>query len=270
VLEEGGVPCYPFPERAVRALAGMATLAERGRARRDRPAAPHASRRTRGWAFTGRRKLGLLDAAPVLEAYDIRCVRSLVASTPAEARRVAEDIGFPVALKIVAPSISHKTDVGGVRLGLRSADAVAEAMTSMTAHVAAVRPGTRIDGVLVQAMAPEAGHELLLGMVRDAQFGPLVTIGWGGIYVEVLADIATRLAPVDPAEALTMIGELRMAPALRGSRGQPPVDLEGLAAIITRFSELVSGAEELQELEINPLIVGPRGAVAVDVRGVVG
>jgi acetyltransferase len=270
VLEEGGVPCYPFPERAVRALAGMAALAERRRARVERPPTDVAPRRARSWALAGRRKLGLLDAAPVLEAYDIRCVRSLVATTPAEAGRAAEEIGFPVALKILAPSITHKTDVGGVRLGLRSAAAVAEAMTSMTAQVGALRPGARIDGVLVQAMADEHGHELLLGMVRDPQFGPLVTIGWGGIYVEVLADISTRLAPVDPVEALAMIGELRMAPALRGARGQPPVDLDALARTIARFSELVSAADELQELEINPLIVGPRGAVAVDVRGVVG
>ena len=112
----------------------------------------------------------------------------------------------------------------------------------------------------------EEGHELLLGMVRDAQFGPLVVVGFGGIYVEVLADTAARLAPFDAAEAREMLDELRMAPALRGARGRAPVDMEALADTVSRFSTLAATAPELAEIEVNPLIVGARRVIAVDVR----
>lgn len=273
VLDEGGVPSYPFPEHAVRTLAGMATLAERREARREAMAAsPPPLAAIEGWPSglgQGRRLIGLLQAAPVLEAYGIRCVRSTIASTPGEAVGAAERIGFPVALKIVSPAISHKTDVGGVSLGLRSGAEVAEAMSAMIARVTAARPDARIEGVLVQEMAPSDGHELLLGMVRDPQFGPLVMVGFGGIYVEVLNDTATRLAPIGAGDAAAMVGELRMAPALKGARGRPAADLVALADTIARFSQLVTAFDAVQEFEINPLVVGAHGVLAVDVRGVI-
>jgi acetyltransferase len=137
----------------------------------------------------------------------------------------------------------------------------------MLAHVARARPQARLDGVLVQAMAGGDGVELLLGMVRDPQFGPLVMVGFGGIFVEILGDIATRLAPIDPAEAHAMLTELRMAPVLRGFRGRPPADLDALADTVSRFSHLVSEVSDLQELEINPLLAAPADARALDVRG---
>jgi len=137
----------------------------------------------------------------------------------------------------------------------------------MLAGVARARPQARLDGVLVQAMAGGDTIELLLGMVRDPQIGPLVMVGFGGIFVEILGDTATRLAPVDRTEARAMLSELRMAPALQGFRGRPAVDLDALADTISRFSQLVGEVPDLQELEINPLLAAPDGARALDLRG---
>jgi acetyltransferase len=171
-----------------------------------------------------------------------------------------------VALKVRSAQISHKSDVGGVCLGLFDAPAVTRAAREMLEQVAAARPDAALDGFLVQAMAP-AGKELLLGGVRDPQFGPLVVVGWGGTYVEVLADTAARLAPVARDQALAMLDELRLAPLLHGVRGEAAVDLPTLATVISTFSRLLIDVPELQEVEINPLMAGPGGVLAVDARG---
>ncbi len=269
VLEEAGIPCYAFPETAVKALAGMARLAAR-RARLDvPPARPVDPARSRAWLAglgpVAGRQLGTPELAPLLDAYSIPRLAARVAASAADAAAVAEAVGFPVALKIVSPDITHKTEVGGVALGLRDARAVREAAESMLRRVAIERPAAAIRGVLVEAMAA-AGKELLLGGVRDEQFGPLVMVGFGGIYVEVFSDTTARLAPVSSAEAMVMLDELKMAPLLRGTRGEPPVDREALAALVSRFSQLLVDLPELAEIEINPLTVGPSGAVAVDAR----
>lgn len=268
-LEEAGIPSYPFPERAVAALGGMTLV---GEARRERPAeAPamvssdvarrhlHALREARS------ERLGLLDLQPVLAAYGIRVAQARLATTAEDAASAAAQIGFPVALKIVSPDITHKTDVGGVRLGLASAAEVAEAARVMLERARREHPQARIAGVLLQPMVPR-GKELLLGVVRDPQFGPMVVVGFGGIYVEVLNDTAARLAPVTPAEAREMLEELRMAPVLRGIRGEPPVDLPALADTISRFSSLAVDLPDLVEVELNPLMASPEGAIAVDAR----
>jgi acetyltransferase len=269
VLEDAGVPCYPFPERAVRALAHAAALAGRRHAS-VAPAAEAVDGARRSAALDAARAagtLGLLEGGPLLEAYGIEVVPARLARTPAEAAEVARTLGPPVAIKIVSPDITHKTDVGGVVLGLATPEDVAAAAEAMLAGVARARPRARLDGVLVQSMAGGDATELLLGMVRDPQFGPLVVVGFGGIFVEVLGDIATRLAPVDPAEARAMLAELRMAPALGDFRGRPAADLDALADTVSRFSRLVSDVPEVLELEINPLLAAARGARALDVRG---
>jgi len=145
------------------------------------------------------------------------------------------------------------------------AAAVREAAVAMLARIRQERPAATVGGFLVQPMAPP-GKELLLGLVRDVQFGPVIVVGFGGIYVEILKDTAARLAPLGLAEALAMLDELRMAPALRGARGELPVDLAALAHVIVRFSRLAADVPELAEMELNPLIAGPAGAVAVDAR----
>ena len=268
-LEDGGIPCYAFPESAVRTLAGMALLAERRERLEEPPPAPGPSAEARAQLTRLREEvgtqLGMLELAPLLERYGISCVRGQPAETPEAAATAAERLGGAVALKLLSPDLTHKSEVGGVRLSLRSPDEVAEAARAMLERVRRERPGARIRGVLVQPMVP-LGKELLLGMVRDPQFGPLVMVGFGGIYVEVLRDTATRLAPISPSEALRMLEELRMAPLLRGVRGEPPVDREALARSISRFSLLAAELDELAELEVNPLVAGPAGVIAVDAR----
>jgi acetyl coenzyme A synthetase (ADP forming)-like protein len=269
VLEEAGLPCYPFPEPAVTAIAGMALVAERARADRvDLPASvtpPAALADLDRLRAAGVKGLGLPELMPLLIAYGIPVLAPRLAGTADEAAAAAEALGCPVALKIVSPDISHKTDVGGVALGLTSPAEVGPAATAMLARVGQHRPNATIQGFLVQPMAP-SGKELLLGTLRDPQFGPLVVVGFGGIYVEVLRDMAVRLAPLSPAEALRMLDELRMAPLLRGVRGQPPVDQAALAETIVRFGQLAADCPELSELELNPLVAYATGVVAVDAR----
>jgi acetyltransferase len=137
----------------------------------------------------------------------------------------------------------------------------------MLAAVRDTRPGARIVGLLVQRMGPAGALEMLLGAVRDGQFGATVTVGLGGIWVEVVRDTATRLAPLSPAEAQAMLGELRMAPALRGARGRPPVDLPTLAETVCRFAQIAVDLPEIVELEVNPLLVAADATLALDIRG---
>jgi acetyl coenzyme A synthetase (ADP forming)-like protein len=267
-LEDAGIPCYPFPERAVAALAGMMTVAEARRAPRAVPSRP-----TPSGVWAGRdavrsgpdTQLGLLELTPLLQTYGLRVAPGRLVKDQQEAVAAAQAVGFPVALKLVSPDIVHKTDVGGVSLGLGSAESVKTAMDVMLARVHEQRPEARVRGMLVQPMVPR-GHELLLGAVSDVQFGRMVVVGFGGVYVEVLGDIAARLAPVTVDEARAMLAELKMAPVLRGVRGAEPVDLDALAQMISRFSTMAADVPELAELEINPLMVDAKGAVAVDAR----
>ena len=269
ILEEAALPCYPFPEPAVAALAGMALVAE-GR-RTDAWTGPAAAPPTSvvaemtRLAAAGVERLGLAELSPILAAYRIPVLTPRLAESSEAAAAIARNLGQPVALKIASPQISHKTDVGGVVLGLSSPTEVLAAADAMLARVRSRRPDATIQGILVQPMAP-AGKELLLGAVHDAQFGPLVMVGFGGIYVEVLRDTATRLAPVSPAEALRMLDELKMAALLHGVRGEPAVDLQTLAETISRFGQLIVDCPDLAEVELNPLVVTPTGVVAIDAR----
>jgi acetyltransferase len=268
-LEEGGLPCYPFPEPAVGTLAGMALVAERQRRRPDAPPAgpppAEAVRHLAGLRRAGVSRPGWLELAPLLAAYGIPAAAAELAATPAAVRAAAGRLGGPVVLKVVSPDIAHKTDVGGVVLGLATPEAAEAAAGELLRRVRAARPDAAVQGVLVQQTAPP-GPELLLGVVRDPQFGPLVVVGFGGIYVEVLRDTAMRLAPVGADEARAMLDELRMAPVLRGVRGQAPVDRDALAETIVRFARLASDWPELTEIEVNPLIATAGGVVAVDAR----
>jgi acetyltransferase len=187
--------------------------------------------------------------------------------TASEAARIAQDIGLPVALKIASPDISHKSDVGGVEVGLRTASAVRAAFKRVSENARCAKPSARIEGVTVQAMA-RPGREVIVGAVRDPQFGPLVMFGSGGVYVELLKDVSFRLAPVARSEAEAMIEETLAGKLLAGLRGQPPADKSAVADVIVAVSELVAADQHITELDINPLMVYDegQGAVAVDVR----
>ena len=205
------------------------------------------------------------ELAPVLAACGISVAAPITVETEAAAGDAASHMGFPVALKIVSPEISHKTELGGVRLGLATPAEVVDAARSMRERVGRARPDARITGFALQPMVAP-GIEMLLGSVRDPQFGPLVMVGFGGIYVEIFRDTATRLAPVDATEARAMLDELRLAALLHGARGHPAVDLLSLVDTIARFSRLVVDEPALTELEINPLVVSASGVIAVDAR----
>jgi acetyl coenzyme A synthetase (ADP forming)-like protein len=269
ILEEAGLPAFPFPEPAVAAIAGMALVADR--ARRDTPApawapAPPAARPALDTLrAAGSARLGLPELTPLLTAYRLPLLAARIAGSADEAAAAAGQLGCPVALKIVSGDISHKTDVGGVQLGLASPAEVARAATAMAARVRARRPDAAIQGFLVQPMAPP-GKELLVGALRDAQFGPLVMVGFGGIYVEVLRDTATRLAPVSLEEAAGMLDELRLGVLLRGVRGEPPVDRAAVAETICRVARLAADCADVVELDLNPLVATPAGVVVVDAR----
>jgi acetyltransferase len=270
-LEEQGIPCYAFPERAVRTLATMARLAER---RLTPPPEPESAidaaalAHVETLAGAGRTRLGLLEAAPLLAAAGIPLHDARLARTPDDVARAAASLGGPVALKIVSAQISHKTDVGGVALALDSPEAARAAAVAMHARVTAARPDAVVEGFLVQRMAAPGGVEMLLGAVRDPQFGPVVMVGVGGIHVEILDDTATRLAPIDRHEARRMLDELRLAPVLAGARGRPPVDVAAVADAIVRLGALMQALPRLAELELNPLIATAHGVMGLDARGV--
>jgi succinyl-CoA synthetase beta subunit len=197
-----------------------------------------------------------LEGFALLADYGVRTVDVQGATSPDGAIAVAEEIGWPVAVKTAAPGVHHKTDVGGVALGLTDADAVRAAYDDMASRLG--------PDVVVAAMAPP-GIELALGIVRDPQFGPLVLVAGGGVLVEVMHDRRLRVPPLDEARGLAMIDALRARPLLDGIRGAPPADVGSAARAIARLSVLAADLGDLLDaLDVNPVIVTPEGCVAVD------
>jgi acyl-CoA synthetase (NDP forming) len=204
------------------------------------------------------------DSKSILTAYGIAVPQDVLAQTPQAAAEAAARMGFPVVVKIASPDIPHKTEVQGIRLNLRSTAEVSAAAAEIDAAARRARPAARINGVSVQTMVP-AGHELVMGLRIDRQFGPLVMVGSGGILVELLADAVTALAPVSRDQATRMIRRLRSYELLRGYRGRPACDFAAAIDVLCRLSELASDlAEDLTEADINPVIVSLEGAVAAD------
>jgi len=272
VLRDGGIPQFPSPERAARVLESMAEYTEwrRKPPRVFRRFAVHRTRVEK--VIRQHRRQGLVligeeDAKDILEAYGFVVPRGILARSVEEAISAAEKLGYPSVLKIASPDITHKSDVGGVRVGLEDADAVADAFELMTLRIKRKMPEARIEGATVQEMK-SGGREVIVGMTRDPQFGPLIMFGLGGIYVEVLKDVTFELAPVTEEEALEMIRRTRTYPLLRGVRGEEGVDTETIAEAIQRVSQLAIDFPEIVELDINPLKVNPAGheAIAVDAR----
>ncbi len=269
-LEEAGIPHYPFPEAIARTLAAMARYVswiERPRTGYhtfDDVDLPRARKIIAG-AEPG--FLSESAALGLLESYRLPLLPWAVATTASEAAERALAIGLPVALKILSPQIIHKVDVGGVRLHLGTAAEVAAAYEAMMVSIRKHHPDAALDGVLVQAMARK-GHEVILGISHDAQFGPVLMFGLGGIYVEVLKDVTFRLAPVRELGARRMVEETRTAAILQGVRGEPPSDLEAIVECLLRLSQLAVDCPEVAELDINPLFVyaAGQGAAVADAR----
>jgi acyl-CoA synthetase (NDP forming) len=217
------------------------------------------------------RDLLISEAIQVLDCYGIATAHSVIAKTVEEAQAAAEAIGYPVAMKIVAEQISHKSDVGGVQLNLRNAPMVAEAFEEMMKSIHQAYPDAELDGVLVQPMA-SGGRELILGGRHDPQFGPVVLAGLGGIFVEIFEESQVRVAPLSKQIAQEMLENLRGYQILAGARGHKAVDIEAVVETLLRLSQLLVDFPEIEELDINPLRVFPagEGCSALDARIILG
>jgi len=213
----------------------------------------------------GRQALTPTEARAVCEEYGIAVPGDALATSPAEAAQAASAMGFPVVLKIVSPQILHKTEVGGVRVGLTSAEDVEQAYTEIVQRARAAVPDAEISGVQVQQQV-EGGQEVIVGSVTDPSFGKLVAFGLGGVLVEVLRDVTFRLAPLADGDAQSMLESIKGGQLLEGFRGAEPSDTKALVSTIEAVSRLVTDVPEIDELDLNPVLARPDGAVALDVR----
>ena len=206
------------------------------------------------------------EAKKLLSKYGIPVTQGQIAESSDEALAIALYVGTPVAMKISSPDISHKSDVGGVALNVER-EYVRTTYNEMMARVKKAVPEANIEGILVQQMAPP-GHEVIVGLKKDVQFGHALMFGLGGIFVEVYKDVSFRVVPIEKSDALDMISEIKGYPILKGIRGRKPYDIDAIARVLVSVSEMAE-KENIIELDINPLIVSEGGAVAVDARAMV-
>ena len=215
-----------------------------------------------------RNSLSPAESKILCDAYEIPLPQEGIATSSAEAAKIAGDIGFPVVMKIVSPDILHKTDAGGVIVGVKSAVEASQAYDTIVGNAKTYKAGAKIAGVQIQQMLT-GGHEVIVGALTDPSFGKVVAFGLGGVLVEVLKDVTFRLAPASETEALSMIDGIAAAEILRGVRGAPPADRKAIAKIIVAVSALAADFPEIQELDLNPVFARPDGAIAADVRIIV-
>ncbi|MGQ9670253.1 MAG: acetate--CoA ligase alpha subunit [Desulfosoma sp.] len=266
VLQEHGVPVYRFPEHAAKAFGALyrysSWLNRQKLAQFFLEHDKEGARRILEAALAQNRTfLTEWEGAELLRCYGFQTLPSFVATTQEEAVEYAESLTFPVAMKIVSPQILHKSDAKGVRLHVSSAQEVAEAFDSIVADAKAYNPQAEIVGVLVQKMAP-AGEEVILGMTRYPVFGPMLMFGLGGIFVEVFKDVDFRVAPIGRNEARRMIRGIRGYDLLKGVRGRPEADTGVLERYLVSLSNLVLDHPEIKELDMNPVMVHPKGSGA--------
>jgi acetyltransferase len=264
-LSKAKIPNYSFPENAVRTLAAMSRLVELWEV-------PHRetvvfkdvdTKKARGLveeylSSEDERYLGQADCQKILKCYNLPLLHNEVATSPEEAARIAEEIGKPVAMKVMSPDIVHKWDVGGVKLKVTGADAAKKAYDKILENSRKAVPDANIKGILVEEMARK-GVEVILGANRDPRFGPLMMFGLGGTLVEVLKDVTFRLAPMWRSSANRMIRQIKAFKVLTGVRGTPPSDIQAIEETLLRLSCLVCDIPEISELDINPLIVHAEG-----------
>ncbi|MBS7648449.1 MAG: acetate--CoA ligase [Candidatus Bathyarchaeia archaeon] len=272
-LKKGRVPNYAFPESAVFALKSMyeynliLNSPTEGIIQRIEIDEKRIQKIINGARAEKRLNLTIDEAIKIAEAAGIPMPRALVSRSKEEAGEVADAIGYPVVMKIVSPDILHKTDIGGVILGVKSRSEVEENYELLVRRVRSAMPDAKITGILIQKMAP-AGREVIVGAIRDSQFGPLMMFGLGGIYVNFLRDVSYRLCPITRAEAARMIEETRAYILLRGVRGEPPSDVDSIIDVMLRICQIMMQFKEISEMEINPLFVyeSGEGCLGVDIR----
>lgn len=206
-----------------------------------------------------------VEAKDLLKAAKIPVVETKLAVSKAEAMEIAKKMGFPVVMKIVSPDVVHKSDAGGVKLNVQNATQVGRAYGEILTNITKHYPKAKIVGVTVQKMARQ-GIEVIIGMTKDAQFGPVIMFGLGGILVEVLKDVSFRIVPMTKRDAAEMITEIKGFPILKGYRGQEPADVPFLEDLIVKVSDFVDKNPEIKELDLNPVFAYKDGAMAVDAR----
>ena len=270
-LRAGGVPQYDSPESAVTTIKVMCDYVRwRSRPKRVVKLFPVNRRKVEQiidrHLRRGVREIGEMESKEILEAYGFVTPKGSIATTAEQAANIAEQLGYPVVLKIWSPDILHKSDVGGVKVGLASPQQVMDAFDLMMYRIPKKLPDADILGVLVQEMCSK-GKEVILGMNRDERFGALLMFGMGGITVEVLKDVAFYLAPITAAEARQMLLRTRTYRLLKGVRGEAGVDLDAIAEGLQRLSQLVTEFPQIKEMDINPYIIGAEGSVPIAVDG---
>ena len=213
----------------------------------------------------GRKYMLEPEAKTICLEYGIPVTTFRVATTAEDAAKFAEEIGYPTVLKVVSPDVIHKFDVGGVVLDVENQEDVQDAYKKILENVKKNKPAAKIQGILVQEMAPSS-TEVIVGSTKDPQFGPALMFGLGGIFVEVLKDVTFRIAPITEQDAREMITEVKAYPVLKGYRGQPPADINAIVKILLNTSRLVMEHQEIKELDLNPIIVYEKGAKTVDAR----
>lgn len=253
-MHRKGLPVFPTPERAIKALSQLIPPEKKGvKAAFTLPTA------------TGRTQMGTYDCFEFLESKGFECILTRPADSPGKAVHLAHRMGFPVALKIDSPDILHKSDCGGVRLNIQSAQQLRAAYAKMMEDVRKSCPSARIPGVVVSAMA-SPGLELLLGMNRDPQFGPVVMFGLGGLTVELFRDVSMRLLPLTREDAFAMLREIKSAQLLKGFRGHPPVDEAAVVDGLLGLAAIAEAHPEIVEIDLNPVLAYSEGMLVVDAR----
>jgi acetyltransferase len=276
ILNQAGIPTFQFPDSAVRAFNYMWRYAYNLKGIYETPALPQhadaamqrgkAERIIQDVRESGRTILTEYESKQLLKAYDIPTVETRVAETEEQAVQAATEIGYPIVLKLYSLTITHKTDVGGVQLNLRDANAVKTAFQGIRSAVTEKAGAEHFQGVTVQPMAKLDGYELIIGSSLDSQFGPVILFGTGGQLVEVFKDRALALPPLNSTLALRLMEQTKIFTALRGVRGRKPVDILGLEDLLVRFSQLVVEQPWIKEIDINPLLASPDRLLALDAR----
>ncbi len=277
-LSAGGVAAYSYPEQAIGALMDLVSYGRNLETLHETPRSipvnfaldrQRAKELMSAVLAEGTGVLSETSSKALLDAYEIPFTKPLPALSADAAVEVAEQIGYPVVLKVRSPDVTHKSDVGGVEVELEDAAKVRTAFDRIVASVRERRPEAEIQGVTVQPMVRSSGYELVLGARKDPIFGAVILLGAGGVAAEVLRDQSLELPPLNERLALGMLQSLRIWPLLAGHRGRSAVDLDALLEVVMRFSYLVADYPELSEIEINPLLATSDGAIALDARAVV-
>ncbi|WP_319469086.1 acetate--CoA ligase family protein [uncultured Pseudodesulfovibrio sp.] len=275
MLIKAGIPCYAYPEPAVRAIEAMhdhyrwlnRPYPVEVCFRRDKGKAQKIIRKNRK---LGLNELPFSDAMDIAAAYELPVPETRLVRTSDQAVRAAKKLGYPVALKIVSPHIQHRSDVDGVAINLHTPREVRDAWLDITTRTQRKRPDAYIEGCLVQTMGPIKTRAVVVRFIQDPQFGPLISFSLGGPSAEVLGDISYRLAPLTLQDAQDIVREIKSFPLLRGARGEEPVSLAAIEDILLSMSQMASDFPEIQEAELDPVLVDKEGAFVTDLRLTIG